>query len=125
MDFLWTILIILVVVGLVVGAIWLLKGYFWGGEGATNLFGSVRERRIGLVDSSSIDGRRKLLLIRRDGVEHLVMTGGPIDVVIETGIQDQRRQAFDRPARVDPRDAARQPPMARPRQAAPAPSLEP
>jgi len=32
------------------------------------------------------DGRRRLLLIRRDDVEHLVMTGGPIDVVIETGI---------------------------------------
>jgi len=27
------------------------------------------------------------VLIRRDGVEHLIMTGGPVDVVIETGIQ--------------------------------------
>ena len=34
-------------------------------------------------------GRRpcRLVLIRRDGVEHLIMTGGPVDVVIETGIQ--------------------------------------
>ena len=26
------------------------------------------------------------MLIRRDDVEHLIMTGGPVDVVIETGI---------------------------------------
>ena len=26
------------------------------------------------------------VLIRRDDVEHLLMTGGPVDVVIETGI---------------------------------------
>ncbi len=26
------------------------------------------------------------MLIRRDNVEHLIMTGGPVDVVIETGI---------------------------------------
>ncbi len=26
------------------------------------------------------------MLVRRDNVEHLIMTGGPVDVVIETGI---------------------------------------
>jgi hypothetical protein len=26
------------------------------------------------------------VLVRRDNVEHLIMTGGPVDVVIETGI---------------------------------------
>jgi formyltetrahydrofolate deformylase len=29
-----------------------------------------------------VDGRRRLVLIRRDDVEHLIMTGGPVDVVI-------------------------------------------
>jgi hypothetical protein len=33
-----------------------------------------------------VDGRRKLVLIRRDNVEHLVMIGGPSDVVIEPNI---------------------------------------
>ena len=46
--------------------------------------------------------------IRRDDVEHLIMTGGPVDVVIETGIGQQppRRPAevveapvYTRPAR--------------------------
>jgi hypothetical protein len=39
-----------------------------------------------VVEHANVDGRRKLLLIRRDDVEHLIMTGGPVDVVIETGI---------------------------------------
>lgn len=43
----------------------------------------------------SIDGRRKLLLIRRDEVEHLVMTGGPVDVVVESGINDRQRASSD------------------------------
>jgi flagellar protein FliO/FliZ len=32
-------------------------------------------------------------LIRRDDVEHLLMTGGPVDVVVETGISTARRSA--------------------------------
>ena len=39
-----------------------------------------------VVEQASVDNRRKLVLVRRDGVEHLIMTGGPVDVVIETGI---------------------------------------
>ncbi len=44
------------------------------------------ERRLAIVETTSVDNRRRLLLVRRDGVEHLIMTGGPVDVVIETGI---------------------------------------
>jgi len=42
--------------------------------------------RLEVVEQANVDGRRRLVLIRRDDVEHLVMTGGPVDVVIETGI---------------------------------------
>jgi flagellar protein FliO/FliZ len=45
-----------------------------------------KSRRIGLVEAAYVDGKRRLLLIRRDNVEHLVLTGGPIDLVVETGI---------------------------------------
>lgn len=47
---------------------------------------STRERRLGLVQAAAIGNGRRLILIRRDNVEHLIMTGGPVDVVIETGI---------------------------------------
>jgi hypothetical protein len=46
-----------------------------------------------VVDYASLDGRRKLVLIRRDDVEHLLMTGGPVDVVIETGISTSATRA--------------------------------
>ena len=48
------------------------------------------ERRLAVVEQSSLDGRRKLVLIRRDDVEHLIMTGGPVDVIVETGIVPRR-----------------------------------
>jgi flagellar protein FliO/FliZ len=42
--------------------------------------------RLAISEQATLDNRRRLVLIRRDGVEHLIMTGGPVDVVIETGI---------------------------------------
>ena len=59
-------------------------------------FASKSGRRIDVVEQVSIDARRRLVLIRRDDVEHLVMTGGPADVVIETGIQGARGAAARR-----------------------------
>jgi len=52
---------------------------------ASGLF-TPRFRRLSFIERAALDGGRKLLLIRRDDVEHLVMIGGPIDIVIETGI---------------------------------------
>jgi len=51
------------------------------------LFKPRPEPRLGVVEQASVDSRRRLLLIRRDDVEHLIMTGGPVDVVIENGIK--------------------------------------
>ena len=48
--------------------------------------GRTRQPRLGLVDAFSLDGQRQLVLIRRDNVEHLVMIGGPNDVLIEPQI---------------------------------------
>src|SRR4029079_15737786 len=45
-----------------------------------------RQPRLAVVDSSNVDGRRKLVIIRRDNIEHLLMIGGPTDVVVETNI---------------------------------------
>ncbi|GEM_PF-718351 len=54
-------------------------------------FFSSRDRRLGVVEQTSVDGRRKLLLVRRDNVEHLVLIGGPIDIILETGIASPTR----------------------------------
>ncbi|WP_422022403.1 hypothetical protein [Roseibium sp.] len=45
-----------------------------------------RQPRIGLMDSAAIDNRRRLLLVRRDNIEHLILVGGPTDVVVEQNI---------------------------------------
>ena len=42
--------------------------------------------RLAVMEHTYVDRMRRLVLIRRDDVEHLIMTGGPVDVVIETGI---------------------------------------
>jgi flagellar protein FliO/FliZ len=50
---------------------------------------SLRSRRQasrGYVRQQRIDSRRRLVLIRRDNVEHLLIIGGPSDVVVEQNI---------------------------------------
>lgn len=48
--------------------------------------GRTRQPRLGLVDAFSLDGQRQLVLVRRDNVEHLIMIGGPNDVLLESEI---------------------------------------
>lgn len=62
------------------------KMYFSGTLPFGSLLAPARERRLDVIDHANVDGKRRLLLVRRDNVEHLIMTGGPVDVVIETGI---------------------------------------
>lgn len=44
------------------------------------------KRRLKIVEIMNIDPRRRLVLIRRDGVEHLVILGPTGETVVETGI---------------------------------------
>ena len=48
--------------------------------------GTNRQPRLAILDAAAVDARRRLVLIRRDNVEHLVMIGGPSDIVVERGI---------------------------------------
>lgn len=79
------------VIALIGAGAWILKGMLTNGSNKkTGSFLRGRERRLGVVEAANVDGRRKLILIRRDDTEHLIMTGGPVDVVVETGIQTDR-----------------------------------
>lgn len=86
---------ILIVIALLGLGFWLLRGYLSGNPVTEAIFGQRPEKRIGVSEVVTVDGRRKLMLIYRDGVEHLIMTGGPIDVVVEQNIQPQRRPAYE------------------------------
>ena len=73
-----------VVFALIGVAAWLVRRF-----GADRLRGKNtrnRQPRLGVIEASTVDGRRRLVLIRRDNVEHLLMIGGPTDVVIEPNI---------------------------------------
>lgn len=96
MDILFYLLLFVVLGGLAAAAYVYGPDLLKGNSGSSSLFGNRAERRLDVVEHSSIDGRRRLVLVRRDDVEHLIMTGGPVDVVIETGIQPKR----SRPAEV-------------------------
>ncbi|WP_158047130.1 FliO/MopB family protein [Skermanella pratensis] len=72
------------VLGLIVVAAWLMRRFGYGGAAASR---PGRERRLGIVEVTQIDARRKLVLVRRDGVEHLVLLGMNADLVLESGIR--------------------------------------
>jgi flagellar protein FliO/FliZ len=52
-----------------------------------------RERRLAVEEILSLDGKRRLVLIRRDRVEHLVLLGASSEIVVERGIA--RKDAFE------------------------------
>lgn len=79
------------------GGLFLVRAYMAGSSPREMFFKQRAEPRIGVVESANVDGRRRLLLVRRDDVEHLIMTGGPVDVVLETGIGERRSKVAEPP----------------------------
>lgn len=77
-----SVLALVAVLALAVLGLWLLKLTMKG----TSTLGRGRNRRLGVVEQLQIDARRQVLIIRRDDVEHVIMTGGGQDLVVETGI---------------------------------------
>ncbi|MBZ9736850.1 flagellar biosynthetic protein FliO [Mesorhizobium sp. CA9] len=88
---LWTVaaLIMLVVVLLAIKVVRNLTfGTFVAG-------GRNRKTRLAVMDATAVDSHRRLVLVRRDDIEHLILIGGPTDVVVE---RDIRLAALRRPA---------------------------
>src|SRR5690349_19676998 len=89
-------LVVLALIGLTA---WLVRRF-----GANRLGGNTRGRqpRLAVIDAAAVDGRRRLVLIRRDNIEHLLMIGGPTDVVVESNIvrATGAREAVREPAKI-------------------------
>jgi flagellar biogenesis protein FliO len=72
------------VLALIVVAAWLVRRF------ASNRLGTNTNRgrmpRLAVIDAAAVDGRRRLVLVRRDNIEHLIMIGGPTDIVVESNI---------------------------------------
>src|SRR5271155_2014000 len=73
----------LIVLGLIGATAWAVRRFGAGRLGAGT---RGRQPRLAVIDYASVDGRRRLILVRRDNVEHLLMIGGPSDVVVEPNI---------------------------------------
>lgn len=73
--------------------------------------GRARLPRLGTVDAFDLDRQRQLVIIRRDNVEHLLMIGGPNDVVIESDIiRAESRERDLREARLRDKELRDAPP---------------
>src|SRR6476661_282418 len=81
LTFLFAFIAVLALIGV---AAWLVRRF------ANNRIGANTQRgrmpRLAVIDAAAVDGRRRLVLVRRDNVEHLLMIGGPSDIVVETNI---------------------------------------
>lgn len=55
--------------------------------GLSRPIGAVGKRRLKIVEILPIDSRRRAVLLRRDGREHLVILGANGETVVETGIE--------------------------------------
>lgn len=52
--------------------------------------GHHRPPRLDMVDAIAIDSQRRLVLVKRDDVEHLILIGGPSDIVVEEAIMPHK-----------------------------------
>src|ERR1700741_1419965 len=98
--FIFAFIAVLALIGV---AAWLVRRF------ATNRLGTNPNRgrmpRLAVIDAAAVDGRRRLVLVRRDNVEHLLMIGGPTDIVVEPNIvraMPGREQLPTRPAVASP-----------------------
>ncbi len=84
--------VVLVLIG---ATAWLVRRFGADRLGAAATRG--RQPRLAVIDAAAVDARRRLVLIRRDNVEHLIMIGGPTDIVVEQNIVRAVAAARDTP----------------------------
>ncbi|HEV2548460.1 MAG TPA: flagellar biosynthetic protein FliO [Stellaceae bacterium] len=74
-------LALIFVVALIVAIAWLVRRFGLGGR----FVAAGGTRRLAILEVLPLDGKRRLVLLKRDGVEHLVLLGQQSDLVIERG----------------------------------------
>jgi hypothetical protein len=112
-SYMGTIVTACVIIGCVLLALLvfrMINGRVRGGMGA----------RMGVTEYHEIDKSRRLVLVRRDDVEHLLLIGGPQDLVIEPRIESPL-MASDHHGRTGSMPVAMKPANVQPLQMRPAP----
>jgi hypothetical protein len=99
-------IVVFALIGLVA---WLVRRFGSGALGSTGSRG--RAPRLAVIEAGAVDGRRKLVLIRRDNIEHLIMIGGPTDIVVEANIVRGQNATREAAPRAEPRAALPEEPV--------------
>lgn len=77
--FIGALLFVLALIGLLT---WLVRHFGLGGQVGSRKRG---KSRIGVVELAPVDAKRRLVLVRRDGREHLILLGANSELLVETG----------------------------------------
>ncbi len=81
------VLALVFVLGLIGGLAWAARRFGLGGRLTPN---AGQARRLAVVEVMPLDARRRLVLLRRDATEHLVLLGAGPDLLLESGIAAPR-----------------------------------
>src|SRR6266700_1326395 len=84
MEIIYSFFIALLMILLVVLMFWLTRERRFSGK----KFGTAGDSqlRLAMIDAIAVDTCRWLVLIRRENIEHLLMIGGPEDIVVERNV---------------------------------------
>ncbi len=94
-DTYWRFVLALAFVVLLIAACaWIARRLGLGGR----LVASGGRRRLAILEVLPLDGKRRLVLLKRDGVEHLVLLGQQSDLVIERGSAGEFAQMVEESA---------------------------
>lgn len=93
-DYLRFLFALLFVLGLIGGLALVGKRFGVGNRGPT-----VRgqAKRLAIVETMALDAKRRLVLVRRDGAEHLILLGASGELVLESAIA-AAADAVEKPA---------------------------
>lgn len=84
MEIIYSFFIALLMILLVVLMFWLTRERRFSGKKLGTAGDS--QLRLAMIDAVAVDTRRWLVLIRRENIEHLLMIGGPEDIVVERNV---------------------------------------
>ncbi len=77
--FIGALVFVLALIGLLT---WLVRHFGLGGRIGSRNRG---KSRIGVVELASVDAKRRLVLVRRDDQEHLILLGASSELLVESG----------------------------------------
>ena len=92
LRFLFALVFVLGLIGIIAAAA---RRFGWGFP--TTAIKPSKKRRLSVVEVTPVDGRRRMVLVRRDNVEHLLIISPTSETLIETKIVTSPRHLDTEP----------------------------